>query len=358
MRFTSLNIKSFRGFTNFEMTALKRVNLLMGRNNSGKTTVLEALFMLTNPTNPGLLFKLLDFRSGQSGLPTRLLSSFHNQDISASFSLSAGTTENGIDDDRSMVCTASNPPVYAESAGSEFPSRASSGSGVQLEFTRMSYAVTSRRNGSTDLNIDYNQADNSWKSGSVPNDAVASAIKSYFLTGETFLHGLGGRLDAAIQTRQVPPIVEALKALDPKIEDIQSSDQNVYVYTGVTPMYPITVMGDGVKNMLSILATVICIKGGVVLIDEIDTGFHHSALPALWKAILAATRKNDVQIIAATHSAECAHALAGAASGPPAPDEDVAFFRIRRDEGGGHASVPLSVQNILTAAEMEVEVRG
>ena len=44
--FISLSISRFRRFENFSMTSLDRVNVLTGRNNVGKTALLEALFLL------------------------------------------------------------------------------------------------------------------------------------------------------------------------------------------------------------------------------------------------------------------------------------------------------------------------
>lgn len=49
---TSLHIKNFRGFEDLEVKGLKRVNLFAGRNNSGKTSLLEAVFLLGGPNNP------------------------------------------------------------------------------------------------------------------------------------------------------------------------------------------------------------------------------------------------------------------------------------------------------------------
>lgn len=49
---SSIQIKGFRGFSDFEMRGLGRVNLLVGTNNSGKTSVLEAIDLLTSRGEP------------------------------------------------------------------------------------------------------------------------------------------------------------------------------------------------------------------------------------------------------------------------------------------------------------------
>ena len=47
---------------------------------------------------------------------------------------------------------------------------------------------------------------------------------------------------------------------------------------------------------------------GVVLVDEIENGVHHSAMEKVWKAVHEAVMVSGVQIFATTHSLECIHA--------------------------------------------------
>ena len=45
--------------------------------------------------------------------------------------------------------------------------------------------------------------------------------------------------------------------------------------------------------------------GGVVLVDEVENGIHHSVLSKVWKSIATAAERFDTQIFATTHSYEC-----------------------------------------------------
>jgi AAA15 family ATPase/GTPase len=47
---------------------------------------------------------------------------------------------------------------------------------------------------------------------------------------------------------------------------------------------------------------------GVVLVDEIDNGLHHSVISKVWQAIDDAARRFDTQVLATTHSYECIQA--------------------------------------------------
>src|SRR5262245_3273908 len=62
MRIQNLRIENFRGFIRFEMKKLGRINLLVGENNSGKTTVLEAISILMADGNPSNIWAALDRR--------------------------------------------------------------------------------------------------------------------------------------------------------------------------------------------------------------------------------------------------------------------------------------------------------
>src|SRR5579863_911637 len=59
---SSVQIRGYRGFADFEMSGLERVNLLVGTNNSGKTSVLEAIHLLTSRGDPWALWEVLQRR--------------------------------------------------------------------------------------------------------------------------------------------------------------------------------------------------------------------------------------------------------------------------------------------------------
>ncbi|MBQ8066569.1 MAG: AAA family ATPase, partial [Prevotella sp.] len=52
--FKNIEIKNFRGIDHLKIDDFSRVNVLLGQNNSGKTTVLEAIAMLMSMSNPDI----------------------------------------------------------------------------------------------------------------------------------------------------------------------------------------------------------------------------------------------------------------------------------------------------------------
>ncbi len=62
VRLRSFNLKNFRCFQDFTLEPRERVNLIAGKNNVGKTSLLEAIFIFLNPTTLNHYFKLIAFR--------------------------------------------------------------------------------------------------------------------------------------------------------------------------------------------------------------------------------------------------------------------------------------------------------
>ena len=77
---------------------------------------------------------------------------------------------------------------------------------------------------------------------------------------------------------------------------------------------PIGSMGEGIWRLLSLAIVLTQCRGGVLLVDEIDTGLHHTAMADMWKMIMSAAHRLDVQVFATTHSSDCIGSFAVATS--------------------------------------------
>ena len=74
---------------------------------------------------------------------------------------------------------------------------------------------------------------------------------------------------------------------------------------GLDRLLPLPLMGDGTARLASLLLAIGSAERGMVLIDEIENGLHHSAVDKVWRLIDDATRRFNVQVFATTHSLEC-----------------------------------------------------
>jgi len=93
---------------------------------------------------------------------------------------------------------------------------------------------------------------------------------------------------------------------------------------------------------------------GVVLIDEIENGFHHSVMVNVWKAIGMAAREFNTQIFATTHNMECIRAAHEAFS-----ESDPDDFRLHRlEEIDGDIQVKTINHEIMdTVIDRNLEIR-
>ena len=79
---------------------------------------------------------------------------------------------------------------------------------------------------------------------------------------------------------------------------------------GLKDRVPIGSMGDGIWRMLGLALSVVQSGNGILLVDEIDTGLHHTVMEDMWRFLYGCAKRYNVQIIAATHSWDCYHSLA------------------------------------------------
>jgi hypothetical protein len=115
-----------------------------------------------------------------------------------------------------------------------------------------------------------------------------------------------GELEAAKRQAEILP---ALQIVEPRLQRlalVPFADRTlIHGDVGLPRLMPLPFMGEGLRRLLSIVLGIANVPGGVVLIDEVENGLHHSVMKDVWNAIALAARQLDVQIFATTHSYEC-----------------------------------------------------
>ena len=76
---------------------------------------------------------------------------------------------------------------------------------------------------------------------------------------------------------------------------------------------PLKNLGDGAVRLFSISLALANSHGGILTIDEAENGIHHSVQRDFWKMILQTAYKNNIQVLATTHSWDCTRGFAQAA---------------------------------------------
>jgi AAA15 family ATPase/GTPase len=104
--------------------------------------------------------------------------------------------------------------------------------------------------------------------------------------------------------------LKTLKMILPKVDEIRPHKIGDIEYLAVgledkNGLFSITYFGDGVVKLTRILLEIIDAKGKRLMIDEIETGIHFSRLKDFWKTVITLCKKYEVQLFATTHSLEC-----------------------------------------------------
>jgi AAA15 family ATPase/GTPase len=120
---------------------------------------------------------------------------------------------------------------------------------------------------------------------------------------------------------------------------------------------PLTSVSGSINRVVAILLSIASSdpKSAVLTIDEIENGVYYKHQEAMWRQLLRLTREKEAQIFATTHSLECLKALISAAGDNT---DDIALWRIERDEEGRPELLQFEGGELASAIELDVEVRG
>jgi AAA15 family ATPase/GTPase len=102
--------------------------------------------------------------------------------------------------------------------------------------------------------------------------------------------------------------LDSMKIFIPNIDRITADTQSGEIdieEVGLDVVAPLHQYGEGANKLFRILVQITLQKGKKLLIDEIDAGIHYSHFLEFWKIILKVAKENDVQIFATTHNLEC-----------------------------------------------------
>lgn len=343
----SFTVEGFRGFERFELRGLGRINLLVGANNSGKTSLLEALELFGGGGSSADLWRILQ-RRGEA--------------------------------------TSTDAVLRAQVAHLFFGHTPRVGSAIRLKATGESL-------GAPYLQLFPDQSEERVLSVEIVRDEVPDGPDEWYISGPEWRLPLTVGLEAIpprglafdpdappvvfIGSRSVDPsrlsdllgevlltpeeglLTEALRTIEPGFERIATVPTGRSGRTGIVvklrdvpKRVPIGNLGDGLWRLAAIALSLIAARGGLLLIDEIDTGLHHSVMDQMWRLVQASAKRLDVQVFATTHSRECYESLAIICSDEP--HDEVSIQRI---EARSSRAVAFTEPQIRIAAERGIEVR-
>lgn len=156
-------------------------------------------------------------------------------------------------------------------------------------------------------------------------------------------------------------VLDALRIIEPRIARIAAVDREVssgafmLLMQGSRSRTPLGSMGDGIRRLFALAICLVRSAGGTLLIDEIDTGLHHSVMVKMWKLVVETAQRLDVQVFATTHSLDCLDALAELYQTQPTIQDSVLLHRV---EKGRDQTTIYTADELPVIAESRLEVRG
>ena len=370
---SALNIDSYRGINHLSIDNLGGVNIFLGDNNVGKTSILEAIELLCNPTEYGLVQVARQRENGRYLLRSRLgivesvlfLFDINSEDKSENkYSMKLGGTiheQTGTVDINAEVVQ----KLIDLNNLSEYDRREKNGRGMDAqEETR---AVVGTINSSF-LPLDqlsFSDLEHSIKFDLDNYSRIYRINKTGKLMDVNMVHTIdhlmGDTLSGLLRKKKSKDrAIELLKEFEESICDIR------YINEESGPRYypviennnhdyiPLSLYGDGMKKILTVLNALVETENGVVLIDEYETALHTTSMEKVFRFIMDISKELNIQLFLTTHSSEAVDKLLECAADDL---NEIRVIRLKKKNNRTYARVTDGKEALFERKEYNMEFR-
>lgn len=311
-----INIKNFRCYNNSTIEGFKRINLIGGLNNSGKTILLEAILLNTSPTGQNI--SLLKQSRGESmkvqDLPEYTWDNFFfNQNKDNEIEITA--LDDNSDKDVKLIISCDNKADVFLDAEKEIEDEDENLQTVFNDFITNDKILKSvlhikYSTNNTDL-IDALTIVSHPKGFTVKELKIPSHADAQFIPASSKRKPaiLARDFGIAEKRNEDKRVLEALQIVDSNIEDIRVNvvgGAHLEIKRKNENFMPVSLFGDAINKILTIILTLVNNKNTILLIDEIENGLHYTVQEKFWKFLfeLSFLDTFNNQIFATTHSLE------------------------------------------------------
>jgi hypothetical protein len=353
---TSLKLENFRGFTDLTISPLKRVNLIAGANNTGKTGILEGLYLLLMADSNQAAWLPSVFRSNVSGqpnspsaedFPTFWQSLFYDKLTTNPARVSA-TTDAEVTPAFQLRDTQNNViEILHEGLGTG----QNGSSPLQIKIAGQHQGIGRQ---STTFQIHSGGGGHGGKNP-FATPFIVLTTRLEHPTRDADLYN-----QVTLQEGGEEKLLGLLREVDPRLQKLRYAKAPgtkvplVYAHFGLKNALSMTQTGQGFSKLFSLFCQMLVSKAKVLLIDEIENGLYYETLPEIWKGIATLAASEDIQVFATTHSRECI--VAAHATITKLPQYDFALHRLQRVKGRIEA-VTHDQQMLEVAIKSGMEVR-
>ncbi len=346
-RLHTIEIRRFRGLAQLELDGLGAFNLLLGANDVGKTSVLEAVFLLAGFADVQLPVRLQNWRNllVQDFDDLGLL--FHGLDRDTPVALTAHS--NGAVKRRTLEISAPSAAtaggIETQQVGTDNGSARSMTSAVHsgdqsstvaagARVLRYDATVEPRQGSPTSFSATIELGNGDLRAASSGTPAAEPTIPARYVGPRTEYDGVV--IADVTVAKKADRLIRYLRAINPRVQGVAANGNVAYVDIGLERMIPLNMYGSGVTRAAMMLAPCILGHERILLIDELENGLHHAAMVPLLQALLTLAREQRMQVFATTHSIGPLESLRLALS-----DERFSAFRettncytLQRDQDG------------------------
>jgi AAA15 family ATPase/GTPase len=315
----SLSVRNFKNIGGLDLNGLERVNLFTGKNNTGKSTLLEAIAIFVNDGNTEVITDILNNRGELSNLNLRRL---NEEEIFRA--LSSLFTNNEVDFySEEGILISENKNSFLRIRIVKYFSKIIKGQDDSINHRQI--IVSKYKN--------IEEIDSEISLGLVINENSNLIPLSRVFKGFPYNRGIGSSSpkvnfryvnssssnieensvlwDNITLTEKENYVIQGLRIIEPLIERIafigeSKRDRSAVVkMKGQKQVLSLNSMGDGINRVLSIILSAVNVENGFLLIDEFENGLYHSVQEQLWEIIFELSSVLNFQVFATTHSNDC-----------------------------------------------------
>lgn len=358
----SLQVTNFRPFRNLSIHRIGKVNLIVGRNNVGKTSLLEAVHLYSSDDVIGAVVRLLERREEYTveNNNTNLLfnSLFYHAETTVPIAIGE------ISGDNQVVIR----PMWRwieeieEKDGVRTQSQFSPHlpEDIELEERKIAEFLTVKRQKENLQYISIESPDRPYSSRlrvKYENRKNSLLLPSSGFQDDSI--DIAMLWDRVVLTDKEDTVLEALKVIEPDLERIVMVQGKRSQRLAMTKLLkqrnmPLRSLGDGMNKLFELALGLVNVgEDRVFLVDEIDSGLHFTTLVDVWQIVFQTAAKLNIQVFATTHSWNCIEAFQQVATEHPA---DGLLIRLERNESDIRAEV-FSEEELTIITRESIEVR-